>query len=190
MSILTSDGRRAVGVGYLLVANLNGRRADLPETSARVNRNAGELASELGLVDTAKEIGTGRIVSQVDRENRHRQLWHDRVEEGGLLRGLDSVQLGEGETNKTIVVGVLDEGLGEGGSKFDGLASGGCAANVDCVFADNASSAGAVTVRDLPSCALQHLERLGLGCVECGVLPNGPLGKSGAKYPPVFTVRW
>jgi hypothetical protein len=37
---------------------------------------------------------------------------------------------------------------------------------------------------------LQHLERLGLGCVECGVLPNGPLGKSGAKYPPVFTVRW
>jgi hypothetical protein len=186
---LTSNGWGTALVSNLGVSNSNGWGIDLPESGGRVDGNVGKLSSELSVINVSELVSTSGIVLQVDAEDGHLKLWHDGIEECCLLRWLNGVKLAEGETDETVVVGVLLEGLGNCRCKFDGLSSCGRSTDVDNVFADDAGSARSVTVGDGPCCTLHHLERFAVAWVECGVLANCLLGKSSAEDPSVNYIR-
>lgn len=104
------------------------------------------MAGVCGVVDGTELVGAGGVVLQVDGEDWHRELWHDGVEESGLLLWLDGVERRHGEADQTVVGGVLDEGLRDGGCEFDGLLGGSSTADVNRVSADSSSSARAIPV--------------------------------------------
>ena len=70
----------------------------MPETRGGVNGDGGQLAGELGVIDSTKEVATLGVVCQINREDRSGKLWHNSVKEGSLLGGLDSVELGKSKT--------------------------------------------------------------------------------------------
>lgn len=137
---LTSNGGGGVGVGNHLVTDHDGLRVDLPESRGGVDGDAGQLSSKAGLVNSAKVVGTSRVVLEIDREHWHSQLWHNGVEESGLLGRLNSVEFAESETHETVVVGVLNERLRDSSGKLNGLLGGSGAADVDDVHSDGAGS--------------------------------------------------
>lgn len=161
----------AGGVARLRLAGADGELGgrELPEALGGVDGDPGHGAVELGGVDVAELVRARGGLAQVGGEHGLRERGHDVVEEGLLLLGLDRVELAEGETDQTVVVAVLDEGLRHRGGHLDGLRGRGGTADVDRVGAHVAGRAGAVTVRDGPGGALDHLERRGLRRVVQGV---------------------
>lgn len=120
----------------------------MPESGGGVNWDGGEGALSFGHVDSSELVGTGGIVLEINGENRHGELRHDAVEEGGLLGWLDGVQLAESETDETIVVGVLGEGLGDGGGKLNCLSGCGGTTDVDNIHTNSSSCSRSITVGD------------------------------------------
>ena len=88
----TGNGRRSTLVLDLHVANGERRRSHLPE-AAWLHGYSGQLSGVLSVVDCTELVRASRIVLQVDREDGHSKLGHDRVEECHLLLGLDGVEL-------------------------------------------------------------------------------------------------
>ena len=87
------------------------------------------------------------------------------------------VELAESKTDETVIVGVLNEGLGESSGHLDSLLRNRGTTNVDGVSDDVTGGTGAVTVRDHPSGTLQWLRGGALGRSVNVVLTNGLLGE-------------
>lgn len=97
------------------------RAGEFPEAVARVDGNGGKLPGELGRVDRAELVATGRAVFEIRGEDGLREERGDVAKEGLLLVGADSVEFGESEADKAIGGGVGDEGAGDLGGEANGL---------------------------------------------------------------------
>ena len=167
------NGIRALGVLEELVTDSELGGIELPETGLGLDGNPGHLALELGSIDLAKLVHTCAIGVEVGGEDRHVEVAHNIVEEG-LRRSLlgaivDSVEVRESKTNKTIGVGVLNERLRNLVGQLNGLALNLDASDGDGVRTDCSSSTRAVTVADLPLSTLSLLEGSRLGGIEGSV---------------------
>jgi hypothetical protein len=98
-------------------------------------------------------------------------------------RKLTSVEAGERKTNKTVSVGILDERLRHLVCKLNGLALDLDTSNGDSVSANNTSSAGTITVADLPLRTGCGLESGRLGRVKSSVLANQLRVEFGTEHP-------
>jgi hypothetical protein len=127
-----------------LVADGKFRRRELPESSLGFDGDPDHLALEFGSVDFAELVDAGAVGIEVGGEDGQVEAAHDVVEEGfgGRLLGaiVDGVEVGEGEADEAVGVGVLDEGLGDGVGKLDGLVVDGYAADGYFVGTDNTCS--------------------------------------------------
>lgn len=191
------EGGTGVGNGLSTSGTLLGGAAvngkafagELPESLGVVDGDPGHGAGELGGVDAAELVGAGGVGTKVSSEERLGERGHDVVEEGLLLLGLDGVELGKGKTEETVVVGVLDERLGDGGGELDGLGSDSGATNVDRVGTDVSGGSGAITVADLEGSTLHQSERLRLGGIENSVSRGSSSAQLVVEHPEIRRTR-
>ena len=121
-------------------------RRNLPESPFRVGRDPRQPPYKLGTIDAAKLVGAGGVLAQVDGKKRLGEGRHDVLEEGALLGRLYGTELGEGEAEQPVDVGVRGELGRHGGSHMDGLVCHGAAADIDRVGPHVLRRAGAVAV--------------------------------------------
>lgn len=110
-----------------------------------------------------------------DSEDRGGEAALDVVVEGLLLGGRDGVDGRKGQTEETVVAGVLGELAADGCSDFNGLGAGGDAADDNGVLVDVAAGRAAVSVGDFPGGARD----LGAGAGVVGVVGANALGAGG-----------
>jgi hypothetical protein len=184
------NGVRALGVLEELVTDGKFGGGELPETGLSLDGDPGHLTLKLGSINLAKLVDTCAIGVQVGSEDGHVKASHDVVEEGlcGSLLGtiVDSVEAGEGESDETISVGILDERLRDGVGQLNSLALNLDSADSNSVCANNSSGTGAITVADLPLLTSGRLEGSGLRGIEGCMLADGSLIKLSAEHPPAL----
>lgn len=169
-----SNGLEA-GLTHRWCTGANGKHLgwELPEALGGVDWDPGHGAVELAGVNPAELVSAWRSLAKVRGEDWLRERGHDVVEEGLLLLWLDGVKLAEGQADKTVVVGVLGEGLGDGGGHLDSLVGHGGATDVDGISSNVACRSRTVTIADGEGSTLHHLQRLGLCRVVQGVTGGG-----------------
>lgn len=95
--------------------------AELPETVGGVDCSPLHGTVELGGVNVTELVSTGCSWAEIGGEDRGLEVRGCVVEEGLLLLRLHGVELGEGESDKSVGLSVLCERLGNGGGELDGL---------------------------------------------------------------------
>lgn len=185
-----SDGLEAgLTHGWRTGTDCEHLRRELPEALGSVDWNPGHGAVELSSVDATELVGTDSGLAQISGEDGLGERGHDIVEEGLLLLGLDGVQLAEGKTDETVVVGILSEGLGDSSGHLNGLVGHSGTTNVDGISSNVACSSRAITVADRERSTLDHLQRCGLGRVVQRVTGGGLGRKLSVENPQVGRAR-
>ena len=173
--LLVDEEERCTGVGNSvrtlrvlekLVTDSKLGRWELPEARLGLDGYPCHWAFELCGINLAERIGAAAIWVEIGSEDRHVQVGHNVVEKclcGSLLGAvIDSVELGEGKTDETVSVGILDEGLGDSTGKLDSLSFDLDASDGNGISANGTGGTGTISVADLPCRARSLLEGSGL----------------------------
>ena len=137
------------------------------------------------VVDSAKAVGAGLPLLEVDGEKGGREAGFDIVKKGELLGGLDGVDGGKGQAKETVVAGVLLELGADLFGEFNGLAGEGCGADSYGVGVDIAARRATVAVGNIPGRAAESFGGIGLGWVVDIMAVNLVTGGLGGKDPAV-----
>lgn len=179
------DGGAASLAVVGLAIDAGKRRLELPVTLRLVDGGVGDFAGVLGRVDGAELIGSGGILVEVGSEDGAAELGLDVFEPGLLAFGLNTVDGAETETEKSVAVGVVNEGAGDLFGEFDGLLLDGDTADFDMIIADRSRSTGAITVADGPRSAGKFGPGGGLGGIEDRMALDLVCTQLGAEHPPM-----
>ena len=148
-----SDGVN-VGGGSGAAANGVASSSEFPETIRGVHIDVGDLAGVGGSVNEAEGVSTWATLLQVGGKEGLGKVGLDSVKEGrGRLR-LDRVDAAERKTQEAVVGSVGHELAGDRGGGLDSLRGGGDTADNYLVGINVSSSAGAISVTNLPGFAL------------------------------------